>query len=122
MALPRCKDSRPTPLTGPLRASHRAAVHGLDRHFSLSGTGDRLRLFQLPPICPEKHAFSEQVFFVHSPIGIAIDCLAATHIGAALYHHSVRKNRVLMRMLTANGRTYELTPSRAFTTYFNTYP
>jgi cytochrome b561 len=59
-----------------------------------------LGLFQLPPICPENHAFSEQVFFVHSLIGIAIDCLAATHIGAALYHHSVRKNRVLMRMLT----------------------
>jgi cytochrome b561 len=42
-----------------------------------------LGLFQLPPICPENHAFSEQVFFVHSLIGIAIDCLAATHIGAA---------------------------------------
>jgi cytochrome b561 len=33
-------------------------------------------------------------------IGIAIACLAAAHIGAALYHHCVRKDRVLMRMIT----------------------
>jgi cytochrome b561 len=49
---------------------------------------------------PENRAFSEQVFFVHSLIGIAIACLAAAHIGAALYHHSARNNRVLMRMIT----------------------
>jgi cytochrome b561 len=48
----------------------------------------------------ENRAFSKQVFFVHSLIGIAIACLAAAHIGAALYHHSARKNRVLMRMIT----------------------
>jgi cytochrome b561 len=54
----------------------------------------------LPPIWPENRALSEQLFFVHSLMGIAIACLAAAHIGAALYHHFVRKDRVLMRMIT----------------------
>ena len=56
--------------------------------------------FELPPIWPENRAFSEQLFSVHSLIGIAIACLAAAHIGAALYHHFVRKDRILMRMIS----------------------
>jgi cytochrome b561 len=56
--------------------------------------------FELPPIWPENRAFSEQLFSVHSLIGIAIACLAAAHIGAALYHHLVRKDRILMRMIS----------------------
>jgi len=56
--------------------------------------------FDLPPIWPENRALSEQLFFVHSLIGFAIACLVAAHIGAALYHHFVRKDRVLMRMIT----------------------
>jgi cytochrome b561 len=43
---------------------------------------------------------SEQLFVVHAVIGLAIAGLAAIHIGAALYHHFVRKDRVLMRMIT----------------------
>jgi cytochrome b561 len=56
-------------------------------------------LFDLPPIWPENRAFSEQLFFVHSLMGLAIAGLVAAHIGAALYHHFVRKDRVLMRMI-----------------------
>jgi cytochrome b561 len=33
-------------------------------------------------------------------MGLAITCLVAAHIGAALYHHLVRKDRILMRMVT----------------------
>jgi cytochrome b561 len=36
---------------------------------------------------------------VHQLIGLAIACLVAAHIGAALYHHFVRKDGVLMRMI-----------------------
>jgi len=57
-------------------------------------------LFQLPPIWPRDLAFSELLFVVHGLIGAALACLAAVHIGAALYHHFVRKDQVLMRMLT----------------------
>jgi cytochrome b561 len=58
------------------------------------------RWLELPPIWPENRAFSEQLFLVHSLIGIAIACLAAAHIGAALYHHFVRRDRILLRMIT----------------------
>src|SRR5262245_11692298 len=56
--------------------------------------------FELPPIWHEDRAFSEQLFFVHRLMGLAITCLVAAHIGAALYHHLVRKDRILLRMVT----------------------
>jgi cytochrome b561 len=57
-------------------------------------------LFQLPPIWPQDQPLSERLFPVHQLIGLAIACLAAMHIGAALYHHFIRKDRVLLRMIT----------------------
>src|SRR5262245_33156907 len=57
-------------------------------------------LFNLPPIWPANRALSDQLFVVHRAIGIAIAVVAAMHIGAALYHHFVRRDRVLMRMVT----------------------
>jgi cytochrome b561 len=57
-------------------------------------------LFELPPIWPPDRPLSERLFVVHALIGAAIACLAALHIGAALYHHFVRKDGVLMRMIT----------------------
>jgi cytochrome b561 len=54
----------------------------------------------LPPIWPENRALSERLFFVHGLVGIALACLVAVHITAALYHHFIRKDRVLMRMIT----------------------
>ena len=57
-------------------------------------------LFELPPIWPEDRAFSDRLFAVHGLMAIVIAGLAAAHIGAALHHHFVRKDRVLMRMIT----------------------
>jgi cytochrome b561 len=57
-------------------------------------------LFELPPIWPEDRAFSDQVLFVHSLIGLSIACLLAAHIGAALHHHFVRRDGILTRMIT----------------------
>ena len=57
-------------------------------------------LFELPPIWPEDRAFSNQVLFVHGLMGLAIAGLLAAHIGAALHHHFVRRDRILMRMIT----------------------
>jgi cytochrome b561 len=56
-------------------------------------------LFDLPSIWHEDRAFSDKVLFLHSLIGLAITLLAAAHIGAALQHHFVRKDRILARML-----------------------
>jgi cytochrome b561 len=58
-----------------------------------------LGFFALPPVAPENRVFSEQLFALHSLIGLSIAGLIAAHIGAALYHHVVRKDRVLMRMI-----------------------
>jgi cytochrome b561 len=57
-------------------------------------------LFELPPIWPENRAFSEQAFAVHRWIGVLIATLVVGHVGAALYHHFIRKDRVLMRMVS----------------------
>jgi len=57
-------------------------------------------LFQLPPILSQDRALSDRLFAVHGLIGAAIGCLAIVHVGAALYHHLVRKDRVLMRMIS----------------------
>jgi len=57
-------------------------------------------LFELPPIWPEDRAFSDRVLFVHSLVGLTIAVLFAAHIGAALHHHFVRRDRILMRMIS----------------------
>ena len=57
-------------------------------------------LFDLPPIWPVNRALSGQLFVVHRALGIIIAIVAVMHIGAALYHHVVRRDRVLMRMIT----------------------
>ncbi len=55
-------------------------------------------LFELPPIWKEDRVFSEFALSVHRFIGITLAFLVAAHIGAALYHHFVRKDDVLLRM------------------------
>jgi cytochrome b561 len=57
-------------------------------------------LFELPPIWPHDEPLSQRLFVAHQLIGLAITLLVAAHIGAALYHHFIRKDRVLMRMIT----------------------
>jgi cytochrome b561 len=57
-------------------------------------------LFELPPVWPENRPLSERLFALHRWMGIAIAVVATMHIGAALHHHFVRRDRVLMRMVT----------------------
>jgi cytochrome b561 len=57
-------------------------------------------LFNLPPIWPVDRPLSGQLFVVHRSLGVIIAVIATVHIAAALYHHFVRKDRVLMRMVT----------------------
>jgi cytochrome b561 len=57
-------------------------------------------LFDLPPIWPEDRPFSEAMFTVHRSLGIFIAALVSVHIAAALYHHFIRKDDVLKRMVS----------------------
>ena len=56
--------------------------------------------FKLPSIWPANRALSEWLFWVHRWIAFAIIFLVVAHIAAVLHHHFVRKDRVLMRMIT----------------------
>ena len=57
-------------------------------------------LFEMPHIWGENRALSDQLFAVHRFIGIALAFLLVGHVGAALFHHFVQKDRVLMRMVS----------------------
>jgi cytochrome b561 len=57
-------------------------------------------LFDVPQLWPENRALSERLFALHRWTGIAIGVVAGMHIAAALHHHFVRKDRVLMRMIS----------------------
>lgn len=56
-------------------------------------------LFELPPIWPVDQAFSEKMFAVHRLLGILMALMLCAHIGAALFHHFIRKDDVLLRMV-----------------------
>ena len=56
--------------------------------------------FELPPIWPENRPFSEQMFAVHGLLGTVIAGLVAAHIAAALFHHFVRRDGILLRMMS----------------------
>jgi cytochrome b561 len=56
--------------------------------------------FELPPIWPEDRLFSGQLFSIHCLIGVTIAALVAAHIGGALFHHFVRRDGVLLRMIS----------------------
>jgi cytochrome b561 len=70
---------------------------------AISASGETvtvLGLFALPPIAAENRALSEQLFLLHGMIGLSISGLIVAHIGAALYHHVIRRDLVLTRMIT----------------------
>jgi len=54
---------------------------------------------EVPPIWPENRVCSDLVFWVHLGIGLAIAALVCLHAGAGLFHHFIRRDVVLMRMV-----------------------
>jgi cytochrome b561 len=57
-------------------------------------------LFNLPMIAPADRALSDQLLLVHRWTGVTIAFLVTLHIAAAIYHHFVRRDGILMRMIT----------------------
>jgi cytochrome b561 len=55
--------------------------------------------FSLPAIAAKNEAASETVYMLHKGGAIVLTLLALMHIGAGLYHHIIRKDNVLRRML-----------------------
>ena len=58
-------------------------------------------LFELPPIWPVDKAFSEKAFLLHRLTGFTLIVIIGMHVGAALFHHFIRKDRVMMRMISS---------------------
>ena len=56
-------------------------------------------LFNLPPIVAENKPLSETLFTLHRWSGFLMIVLVLMHIGAALFHHVIRGDNVLRRML-----------------------
>jgi len=56
-------------------------------------------LFDLPPIAGKNEALATQLFTLHRWAGWLVVGLVLMHAGAALYHHFIRRDSVLQRML-----------------------
>jgi cytochrome b561 len=56
-------------------------------------------LFTLPPIVGKNEALSDPMFAIHRWTGFLVIILVVVHIGAALFHHFIRRDNVLRRML-----------------------
>jgi cytochrome b561 len=56
-------------------------------------------LFSLPGLTAPDQAKSVAVFAAHAIAAFALVALVAMHVGAALYHHFIRRDGVLLRML-----------------------
>jgi cytochrome b561 len=56
-------------------------------------------LFEMPQIWWEDRQLSNRLLTAHLWIGIFVAILLIAHIGAALHHHFVRRDEILLRML-----------------------
>ncbi|WID97995.1 cytochrome b [Bosea vestrisii] len=56
-------------------------------------------LFDLPALAPPNEDAAKRVLFVHGWLAILLALLVCGHIAAALFHHVIRKDGVLRRML-----------------------
>jgi len=60
---------------------------------------DVFGLFSLPGIVAPDKAAAETAFGVHRLLAMALVALIALHVAAALFHHLVRRDNVLARMI-----------------------
>ena len=70
----------------------------------LYGALDVFGLFDLPGFLAVNQPAAERVFALHKLGALAILALLAAHIGAALFHHFIRRDGVLARMLPKRGQ------------------
>ena len=55
-------------------------------------------LFELPPLVGKDEGLAEKILPVHATLGLVMAGLVVLHVAAALHHHFVRRDRVLLRM------------------------
>jgi cytochrome b561 len=76
--------------------------------------GDRVSLWHLgplPALIGEDRAFAQQLLTAHKVVGFSLLGVIALHISAALFHHFVRRDDILVRMLPV-AAVMRRTPTR----------
>jgi cytochrome b561 len=66
---------------------------------TFGATIDFFWLVELPSIAAKDEALSKLILTAHGWIGILMALALCAHIGGALFHHFIRKDRTLLRML-----------------------
>jgi cytochrome b561 len=56
-------------------------------------------LIELPPLVSKDELAAKQILAWHGVVGVTLSATIAIHISAALFHHFVRRDEVLRRML-----------------------
>ncbi len=69
-------------------------------------------LFRLPPLIGRDHDLAEQLIAAHGVVANVLLAIIAVHASAALFHHFIRRDETLIRMLprTERRRSPELIP------------
>ena len=66
---------------------------------AFGATIDFFWLVELPSLIGKSEPLSKAILGAHAWIGIVMAVALGAHIGGALYHHFIRKDRTLLRML-----------------------
>jgi cytochrome b561 len=66
---------------------------------SLYPSLDVFGLFKLPALAKPNEDAAAKVLSLHGTLALLLAAVACAHIGAALYHHLIRKDGVLRRMM-----------------------
>lgn len=66
---------------------------------SLYGARSIFGIISLPPLAGQDQKASETVFLLHYWLALLMVAMIAAHVGAALFHHLIRRDGVLRRML-----------------------
>ena len=61
---------------------------------------------------PNNEHLAKQIFLFHYTFVFTLAAIVLVHIGAALHHHFIRRDRTLLRMLPGTGRPTQTTPLR----------
>jgi cytochrome b561 len=67
--------------------------------FPMQGATAYLGLIDIPAVMAENRSLAETLKTLHTWVGYAIAALLVVHIGAAVFHHAIRRDGTLMRML-----------------------
>ena len=70
---------------------------------SLYGARSIFGVVSLPPLAAQNQGAAELVFLLHYLAAMLLVAMIGAHVGAALFHHVIRRDGVLRRMLPGLG-------------------